>query len=88
MRIENRVTVGKLETTENDAHDMAQEAIELAKSLVRMSDDELHFAMDIAHEDMCKANDELEDARLNRELHSMRLTVMEYEQVRRLICCE
>jgi len=67
---------------------MAQAAIELCRSMARMSDKELEIAIDLGHEDMCKANDELEDARMNREMQSMRLTVMEYEQVRRSICSE
>jgi hypothetical protein len=88
MRNENGDILGKLETTENDAEDMAQAAIELCRSMARMSDKELEIAIDLGHEDMCKANDELEDARMNREMQSMRLTVMEYEQVRRSICSE
>ena len=39
-------------------NETAQEAIELAKGLARMSDEELHIAMDIAHEDLCKTNHE------------------------------
>jgi len=88
MRIENTDTIGKLEAIENDAQEMTQATFELARSVMRMSDNELQVAMDLAHEDMCKANDEVEYARMNRELHSMRLTIMEYEQVRRSICSE
>jgi hypothetical protein len=88
MRIENRETIGRLETTENDAQEVAQATIELARSVIGMSDNELQIATEIAHDDLCKANDELEEARMNRELQSIRLTVMEYEQVRRLLCFE
>jgi hypothetical protein len=88
MRIESRDTIGKLETTEHDADDMAKATIELARSVGGMNDNELQRATEIAHDDLCKANDELEEALLNREMQSMRLTVMEYEQVRRMLCSE
>jgi hypothetical protein len=88
MRIESRDTIGKLETNENDADDVTRETIKLARSIIRMSDKELEIAMELAHEDLCEANEELEEARLNREMQSMRLTVIEYEQLRRLICSE
>ena len=86
MRIENRDTIVKLETTENAANDMAEATIELAKSITQMNDKELQLAVEQAEEDMMEAADEVEHARLKREWCSMRLTVMEYEQVRRLIC--
>jgi uncharacterized protein YqfA (UPF0365 family) len=88
MRNENGDVMGKLETTETDAEDMAQAAVELCKSMARMSDKELEIAIDLAHEDVCKANDELEYARMNRELQNMRVTIMEYEQIRRGVCSE
>jgi nitrogen fixation protein FixH len=88
MRIESRDTIGKLETTEHDADDMAKATIELARSVGDMNDKELQIATDLAHDDLCKANDELEEALMNREMQSMRLTVMEYEQVRRMLCSE
>jgi hypothetical protein len=88
MRIEKRETIGRLETTDHDADDMAKATIELARSVGGMNDNELQIATDLAHDDLCKANDELEEARLNREMQSMRLTVMEYEHVRRMLCSE
>jgi hypothetical protein len=86
MRTPSRDDMGKLETSENAAKDMAEATIELAKSMTQMSDKELELAVEQAEEDMMEAVDEAEHARLKREWCSMRLTVMEYEQVRRLIC--
>jgi len=86
MRTPSRDDMGKLETIENAAKDMAEATIELAKSMTQMSDKELELAVEQAEEDMMEAVDEVEHARLKREWCSMRLTVMEYEQVRRLIC--
>ena len=85
MLTDIRAQIDKEETTENDAQDTAQAAIELVRNMARMDNAGLESAIELATDDMIKASEEVEQARMWREMCSMRLTVMEHELLRRLI---
>jgi hypothetical protein len=74
-----------METSQNEAMDQSSSVMTLARALQTATDGDIEVLLQYEQEQLDYADGQVEDARLERELVNMRLTMVEYEKVRRAL---